>query len=43
MGLGTQQVVEGNNPHRGHGWVCEGDTVHVRVGHGLVEVKTIVF
>ena len=42
MGLGTEQVVEGNDPHRGNGQICEGDMVLVRVSHGMVEVKTIV-
>jgi len=31
--------VEGNDPHGGHGYVCEGDTARVgvrRVSHGVV-------
>jgi hypothetical protein len=26
-----KQAVEGNDPHGGHGQVCEGDRAHVRV------------
>jgi len=32
--------VEGNDQHGGHGRVCEGDRAHVRVSHGMVEVKS---
>jgi hypothetical protein len=34
-----KQDVEGNNPHRGHGLVCEGEWQHVGVRHGMAEVK----
>jgi hypothetical protein len=34
-----KQVVEGNDPHGGHGWVCEGVRAQVGVSHGIVEVK----
>jgi len=35
--------VEGNDPHRDHGRVCEGDRARVRVGHGVVEVTLLCF
>jgi hypothetical protein len=38
--------VVGNDPHGGHGYVCEGDTAPVgvrRVSHGMVEVKLFCF
>jgi len=38
--------VEGNDPHGGHGCICEGDMVHVgvrRVSHGMVEIKLLCF
>jgi len=41
-----KQAVEGNDPHRGHEYVCEGDMVHVgvrRVSHGVVELKILCF
>jgi len=31
--------VDGNDPHGGHRWMCEGDRAHDRVSHGMVEVK----
>ena len=31
--------MEGNDPHGGHGCVCERDGVRVGVSHGMVEVK----
>ena len=31
--------MECNDPHGGHGWVCEGDRARVGVNHGMVEVK----
>ena len=31
--------MEGNDPHGGHGWVCEGDRTCVGVSHGMAEVK----
>jgi hypothetical protein len=33
--------VEGNDPHGGHGRVCEGDGALVEVGHGMVEVRLL--
>ena len=30
--------MEGNNPHGGHGCVCEGERVRVGVSYGIVEV-----
>jgi len=38
-GPSTEQVMEGNDPHGGHGRICEGDMVRVGVGHGMIEVK----
>ena len=39
-----KQAVEGNDPHGGHGRVCEGDRTRVGVRHhGLVEVKLLCF
>jgi hypothetical protein len=35
--------VEGNDPHGGHGRVCEGDRARVGVSHGMVEVKILCF
>ena len=35
--------MEGNDPHGGHGRVCEGDRAHVGVSHGMVEVKLLCF
>ena len=35
--------MEGNNPHGGHGCVCEGDTARVGVNHAMVEVKLSCF
>ena len=32
-------MVEGNEPHGGHGRVCEGDRARVGVSHEMVEVK----
>jgi hypothetical protein len=31
--------MEGNDQHKGHGWVCEGDRERVGVSHGMVEVS----
>jgi len=42
-GLAQKQAVEDNDPHGGHGCVCEGDRVHVGVNHGMVEVKLLCF
>ena len=36
-------TVEGNDPHTGHGRVCEGDRALVRVRPGMVEVKLLCF
>jgi hypothetical protein len=33
--------VESNDPHGGHGRVCEGERVHVGVSHGMVRGQTI--
>jgi hypothetical protein len=38
-----KQAVEGNDPHGGHGRVCEGDRAGVGVSHGMVEVKLLCF
>ena len=35
--------MEGNEPYGGHGRVCQGDRVLVRVSHGMVEVKLLCF
>ena len=35
MGPVTEQVVKGNDPHRGRERVCERDMARVRVGHGM--------
>jgi hypothetical protein len=35
--------VEGNDPHGGHGQVCEGGRARVRVSHRMVEVKLLYF
>ena len=37
----TERVVEGNDPHGGHGCVCEGDGAHVGVSHGMAEVQPL--
>jgi hypothetical protein len=42
VGTGTEQVVEGNDPHEGHGRVCEEDVTRVGVSHGMAEVKICV-
>ena len=34
VGPVTEQVVQGNDPHRGRGRVCERDITRVRLGHG---------
>jgi hypothetical protein len=39
VGLGIEQVVEGNDPHGGHVRVCEGDMARVGVSHGMGKVK----
>jgi len=31
--------VDSNDPHGGHGRVCEGDRARVGVSHGMVEVS----
>jgi hypothetical protein len=36
-----EQVVEANDPHRGHGLVCEREWQHVGVSHGMAEVKLL--
>ena len=38
-----KQAVEGNDPHGGHGRVCERDRAHVGVSHGMVEIKLLCF
>jgi hypothetical protein len=43
VGPGTEQVVEGNYPHGGHGRVCEGDMACVVVNHGMAEVKLLCY
>jgi len=35
--------VEGNDPHEGHGRVCEGDRARIGVSHRMVEVKLLCF
>jgi len=35
VGPVTEQVVKGNDPHRGRERVCERDMARVRVGHGM--------
>jgi len=38
--------VVGNDPHAGHGYMCEGDTAGAgvrRVSHGMVEIKLLCF
>jgi hypothetical protein len=42
VGLGIEQVVEGNDPHGGHVRVCEGDMARVGVSHGMGKVKLLV-
>ena len=37
-GQSTETVVEGNDPHRGHGQVCEGG-----VRQGMVKVRLLCF
>jgi hypothetical protein len=39
---GIEEVVEGSDPHGGHGRVCEGDMARVGVSHGVAEVKLLV-
>ena len=34
--------MDGNDPHTGHGRVCEGDRARVGVRPGMVEVKLLV-
>ena len=39
-----KQVVDGNDPHEGHRYMCEGDMACVgvrRVSHGVVEIKLL--
>jgi hypothetical protein len=43
VGPGTEQIVEGSDPHGSHGRVCEGDIAHVGVSHGMAEVKLSCF
>ena len=38
-----KQAVEGNDPHRGHRRVCEGDRVRVGVRRGMAEAKLSCF
>jgi hypothetical protein len=38
-----KQVVEGNDPHGGHGRLCEGDRVRVGVSHRMAEVTLLCF
>ena len=41
-----KHAVEGNDPHGGHRYMCEGDMVCVRVrrvSHGVVEIKLLCF
>jgi hypothetical protein len=34
--------VDGDDPHGGHGCICEGGATHVGVSHGIVEVKLLI-
>jgi hypothetical protein len=43
VGPGTEQVVDGKDPHGGYGQVCEADMGHVGARHGVVEVKLSCF
>ena len=43
VGLGIEQVVEGNDPHGGHRRVSEGDMACVGVSHGMAEVKLLCY
>ena len=43
VGPGTEQVVEGNDPHGGHGRLYEGDMVRVGVSHGMAEVRLMCY
>ena len=38
-----KQAVESNDPHGGHGSVCEGDRARVGVSRGMVEVILLCF
>jgi len=41
-----KQAVKGNDPHGGHGYICDGDRAHDgvrRVSHGMVEMKLLCF
>ena len=41
-----KQAVEGDDPHRGHGYECEGNTARVgarKVSHAMVEIKLLCF
>ena len=35
--------MEGNDPHGGHKYVCEGERARVGVSHGMVKVKLLCF
>ena len=35
--------MEGNDPHGGHGRMCEGDRARVGESHGVIEVKLLCF
>jgi hypothetical protein len=39
----TEPVVEGNDPHVGHGRVCAGDIPRVGVSHRIAEVKLLCY
>jgi hypothetical protein len=41
VGPDTKQVMEGNDPHGGHGRVCEGDMARVGVRNGMTEVELL--
>jgi len=41
-----KQAVEGNDPHAGHGYMCEGDMARAggrRENHGVVEITLLCF
>jgi hypothetical protein len=41
VGSGIEQVMEGNDPHGGHGRVCEGDMARVGVSNEMAEVELL--
>jgi len=43
VGLVTEQVVEGNDPHGGPGLVWERDMARVRVKHRMAEVRLLCY